>query len=166
MSTPGRLFFQAIIFITPYCYLSSEFSKLIVLFPCSSEASFSTSDSYVFLSFAIEWCSETYVFALFMRRVRSDGVLSSSLERLTNSYETKTQIILTNHNYDNLSVQCSAQIRTDRFRRTDLQRISLVLTSRSKLIYFGVIINLQLQWRIQPDLQIRGWGGGVIYTLR
>lgn len=114
MSTPGRLFFQAIIFIAPYCYLSSEFSKLIVLFPCSSEASFSTSDSYVFLSFSIEWCSERYVFALFMRRVRSDGVLSSSLERLTNSYKTKTQIILTNHNYDNLSVQCSAQIRTDR----------------------------------------------------
>ena len=107
-------FFQAIIFIPPYCYLSSEFSKLIVLFPCSSEASFSTSDSYVFLSFSIEWCSERYVFALFMRRVRSDGVLSSSLERLTNSYKTKTQIILTNHNYDNLSVQCSAQIRTDR----------------------------------------------------
>ena len=107
-------FFQAIIFIPPYCYLSSEFSKLIVLFPCWSEASFSTSHSYVFLSFLIEWCSETYVFALFMRRERSDGVLSSSLERLTNSYKTKTQIILTNHNYDNFSVQCSAQIRTDK----------------------------------------------------
>ena len=107
-------FFQAIIFIPPYCYLSSEFSKLIVLFPRWSEASFSTSHSYVFLSFSIEWCSETYVFALFMRRERSDGVLSSSLERLTNSYKTKTQIILTNHNYDNFSVQCSAQIRTDK----------------------------------------------------
>ena len=125
-------FFQAIIFITPYCYLSYSLS-LLFSFRVWSEASLSTSHSYVFLSFSIEWCSETYVFALFMRRVRSDGVWSSSLERLTNSYKKKRQIILTNHNYDNFSVQCSAQIRIKRFRRKDLQRISLVLTSRYKI---------------------------------